>query len=100
MTGPRICREKNSIKKMIELYCKGNHETDDTLCEECRELLEYAWQRLDLCVFGEEKTKCSACPIHCYRPDLREKVIAVMRYSGPRMIYKDPLEALRHLLNK
>ena len=100
MTGPRISREKNSINKMIGIYCKANHGSDDMLCEDCRALLEYAWHRLDRCSYGEEKPKCSACPIHCYQTDMREKVIVVMRYSGPRMIYKEPLEALRHLLNK
>ena len=85
---------------MIEMYCHGKHGSNDVLCEECSALLGYAWQRLESCKDGEEKPKCSKCPIHCYRPDMREKVIDIMRYSGPRMIYKTPLEALRHLLRK
>ena len=100
MAGPRIEREKKSIETMIHLYCKGNHGGGDTLCKECGELLEYARHRLEHCPFGEEKTKCSACTVHCYRPDMRQRVIAVMRYCGPRMVYKDPLEALRHMLGK
>lgn len=100
MAGPRIEREKNSIETMIRLYCQENHGSNAALCQECAGLLEYARQRLEHCPFGEAKTKCSACKVHCYRPDMREKVIAVMRYSGPRMIYKDPLAALRHLLGK
>ena len=100
MSGLRINREKKNIKTMIEMYCQGKHGSSEVLCEECSALLEYAWQRLESCKYGEEKPTCSKCPIHCYRPDMRTKVIEVMRYSGPRMIYKAPLEALRHLLRK
>ena len=100
MECPRILREKKSIKIMIEMYCRGKHGTPAGLCGACNELLEYAWQRLEHCKFGEQKPNCSRCPIHCYRPDMREKIIAVMRYSGPRMIFKQPLEVMRHLLRK
>ena len=100
MECPRILQEKNSIKIMIEMYCRGKHGTPAGLCETCNELLEYAWKRLENCKFGEQKPNCSRCPIHCYRPDMREKIIAVMRYSGPRMIFKQPLEVMRHLLRK
>lgn len=98
MDGPIITREKNSIKTMIEMYCQGNHDNAQGLCDDCKALLAYAWQRLEHCKSGEAKTNCSKCPIHCYRPDMRQKVINVMRYSGPRMVFKAPLAALRHLL--
>ena len=83
-----------------ELYCQGNHGKSESLCEECRSLLEYAWQRLDRCKFGEQKPNCSKCSIHCYRPEMRERVVAVMRYSGPRMLCRNPLAAIRHLLRR
>ena len=100
MTGPVISREKKTIQDMIELYCQGNHGKSESLCEECRSLLEYAWQRLDRCKFGEQKPNCSKCSIHCYRPEMRERVVAVMRYSGPRMLCRNPLAAIRHLLRR
>ncbi len=70
------------------------------LCGECRELLEYSLARLDHCKFGNAKTKCHKCPVHCYRPDMREKIRTVMRFSGPRMLLYHPLEALRYLFSR
>ena len=98
MEGPVIAREKKTIQTMIDIYCRGNHGSNGTLCEECRILLDYAWQRLDRCKFGEQKPNCSKCKIHCYRPDMRERVISLMRYSGPRMLFRHPVAAIRHLL--
>ena len=44
----------------------------------------------------ETKTFCSACKVHCYKPALREKIRAVMRWYGPRMLTVHPVLALRH----
>lgn len=96
----RIEKEKSTIKLMINLYCKKKHKTKDTseeLCEECTELLEYANKRLSLCKFGENKSSCSRCPIHCYKKDMRQKVKEVMKFSGPRLIIYDPIELVRHM---
>jgi hypothetical protein len=60
-------------------------------------LLEYAKRRLDRCRFGEEKPTCGRCPVHCYGRAEKAAVIDVMRYSGPRMIVKHPVLAIRHL---
>ena len=35
----------------------------------------------------ETKTFCSNCKVHCYKPEMRKKIRAVMRFSGPRMIF-------------
>ena len=94
----RIEWEKKTVRHMIELWCRKNHGCHE-LCEECRELLEYSIARLERCKFGDAKAKCHKCPVHCYRPDMREKIRAVMRFSGPRMILFHPLEALRYLLS-
>ena len=84
---------------------KGSHECQEGhggpgLCGECRELLEYSLARLEHCKFGNAKTKCHKCPVHCYRPDMREKIRTVMRFSGPRMLLYHPLEALRYLFSR
>ena len=73
---------------------------EQSLCGECRELLEYSLARLDHCKFGNAKTKCHKCPVHCYRPDMRENIRTVMRFSGPRMLLYHPLEALRYLFSR
>lgn len=96
----RIEREKKTIKLMVEIYCKKNHGGRGELCEECRELLEYAEKRLTLCKFGEEKSTCSRCKVHCYKKDMKEKVKKVMKFSGPRLLIYNPKELIRHMLNK
>ena len=95
----RIDWEKKTARHMIELWCRKNHGSPE-LCDECRELLDYSIARLDRCRFGNNKTKCHKCPVHCYRPDMRERIRTVMRFSGPRMILHHPLEALRYLLSR
>lgn len=99
MIKTRIEREKDVVDKMIRLYCRkrlGMHE----LNEEYRTLMEYSHCRLDGCKFGEKKPACKRCPIHCYKPEMREKIRAIMRWAGPRMIIYDPMAAIRHILNK
>lgn len=93
----RIEREKKIVSLMIRLYCKKK-EGHRELCESCRALEAYALARLERCPFGEKKTACQSCEVHCYNPKMRAKIKEVMRFSGPRMILMAPGEALRHLL--
>ena len=95
----RIQRESKTVSHMIQLWCRNKHHTKDGLCPECEELLAYAQKRLGACKFGENKTKGHLCPIHCYKPEMRAKIQQVMRYSGPRMIFHHPIEAIRSLLS-
>lgn len=97
MPGPRIMREQATVEQMIRLYCKAHHS--DPLCPSCQELLTYAHKRLSLCRFGEQKTTCGKCPIHCYKPIMRDQIKAVMRYAGPRMLLHHPIGAVRHLID-
>lgn len=91
-------REKKMVSQMIALYCRKNHGTKDTLCAECAALNLYARQRSDKCPFMETKTFCSNCKVHCYKPEMREKIRMVMRFSGPRMIFYHPVAAIRHMI--
>ena len=96
----RIEREKHVVKLMITLYCRKFHKTGGTgLCADCRNLLDYACRRLDLCPKGDSKSSCRKCDIHCYSPARRENIRAVMRYAGSRMIFVNPAAALRHLIS-
>lgn len=90
-------REKEVVGLMIRLYCRKHHGGKDTLCPSCQALADYAAARSDHCPFMETKTFCSNCKVHCYRPDMREQIRAVMRFSGPRMLLYHPVLALRHL---
>jgi hypothetical protein len=95
----RMVREKRTIASMIDLYCRGQHNSQDGLCSECTELRDYAFCRLDRCPFGADKPACAKCPIHCYKPEMRAKVKEVMRYAGPRMMLHHPVLSLLHQLD-
>jgi len=90
----------------VEIYCKGHHHVsiaqkgdgERQLCEECSTLLDYAFARLDHCKFGEKKPTCKKCPIHCYKPAMREQMKETMRYAGPRMLWHHPVSAIKHLI--
>ncbi|MED5505099.1 MAG: nitrous oxide-stimulated promoter family protein, partial [Pseudomonadota bacterium] len=96
----KLATELKTVKAMVEVYCKDHYGTRGELCSECRELLEYAEVRLDRCPYGEDKPTCNQCPIHCYKPEPKEQMRLVMRYSGPRMLLKHPILAIRHLVHE
>jgi hypothetical protein len=87
--------ETKTIGKMIEIYCHGLHQTKQGLCEECEDLLLYAKERLRKCPH-KIKPKCSDCKIHCYEINKRNRIKEVMKYSGPRMLIKHPILAVKH----
>ena len=92
-------KEKKLIPVMIRKFCHGNHKTKGKgICDDCKELTEYALFRLDKCPFKINKKFCSFCKIHCYKPDMREKIKAVMKYSGPRMLFTHPIFAISHVV--
>lgn len=90
-------KEKDMLGLMIRVYCRGKHKSKDGLCKECQELQNYAFMRTDKCPFMETKTFCSACKVHCYAPNMQEKVREVMKYAGPRMLFYHPGTAIRHM---
>lgn len=93
-----IRRDAKTVASMVRIYCAGKHGSRaGALCGRCGALLDYADERLVKCPFGEEKTTCRDCPIHCYRPAERTAMRDVMRYAGPRMLWRHPLLAIRHL---
>ncbi len=73
MKKSRIEKQKESIEFMIGLYCGKKHKTKEVLCDDCRELLQYANFRLDHCRFGEKKPNCGSCKIHCYKKEMKRK---------------------------
>ena len=94
-------REQKTVAAMVRLFCRFKHGGVG-LCAECAELAAFAAERLQLCPVKHNKPVCSECAVHCYRsaPDLRERMRAVMRYAGPRMLIFHPLLALRHQLDR
>lgn len=117
-TEKKRLREQKVVGQMIALYCRKNHNTDygmkhgtghgkshntegieSKLCDECRALYEYAAQRSRTCPFMEKKTFCSNCTVHCYKPEMRERIKKVMRFSGPRMLLYRPFMAVWHVVS-
>ncbi|MEI6211593.1 MAG: nitrous oxide-stimulated promoter family protein, partial [bacterium] len=101
LTAPSASRtsDTKTLQAMLDLYCRGKHESTGALCAECRKLFEYATERRAKCPFGENKPTCAKCPVHCYKPAMREAIRAVMVYSGPRMLLHHPVMAMRHTMD-
>jgi hypothetical protein len=84
---------------MIRTYCHDQHGTTSELCSECSAIRDYALMRLAHCPFQDGKTTCAKCAVHCYKPQMREQIRRVMRYAGPRMVWRHPIMAVQHLLD-
>jgi predicted amidophosphoribosyltransferase len=96
----RMEREVKTVELMIDIFCHGQHGKREGLCPECRGLLDYVTRRLERCPFRGNKPRCSKCPVHCYKPDMRVKIRAVMKYAGPQMLYRHPILAGKHYLSR
>jgi hypothetical protein len=102
---PRMAREAATVTAMIRLYCRDLHASQQTtqpnqaLCDACQVLQDYANQRLERCPYQEGKTTCASCPVHCYKPEMRQRIREVMRYAGPRMLLRHPWMAVMHLID-
>ncbi len=92
----RKYNEKEVIEIMTKLYCKKQHGSKE-LCTDCSNLLEYACFRIDKCRYKETKTFCSFCKTPCYKPNMKEQIKTVMKYSGPRLIFKKPILVFNHV---
>jgi predicted amidophosphoribosyltransferase len=84
---------------MIAIYCRGNHGTARGLCADCQALVDYARQRVERCPLIDDKPTCANCPVHCYKPAMKERIRIVMRYAGPRMMWRHPILLVLHLLD-
>ena len=104
--------EAEMVSQMIALWCRAHHDAapddlantvrlgrhDIRLCPSCAELRDYAIARIKRCPHMDTKTFCSACPTHCYKPQMRERIREVMRWSGPRMLRYRPIPAIKHAI--
>lgn len=96
----KLRTEFKTVSAMVAIYCHAHHAMRQGLCQECKTLLDYAETRLDRCPYGQQKPTCNQCPIHCYKPEQKEQMRQVMRFSGPRMLLPHPILAIRHLLHE
>jgi hypothetical protein len=97
----RRAREFETIAAMLRMYCRAHHQhsMDAALCPACMELHDYAQRRLRGCPFGEAKPTCGNCTVHCYKATMRERVREVMRWAGPRMLWRHPVLVIQHLVD-
>jgi len=84
-TEEYIADRKRFMDKIISIYCRKNHG-GDALCEECSELRDYAFMKIDKCGHNASKTRCKDCPGTCYSKEMHDRIDDVVEFSGPRMI--------------
>ena len=99
----RLRREHRTMEAMLRIWCRAEgHECAPgaMLCSQCQAFLAYAERRLAKCPFGEAKPTCATCPVHCYKAVQREHARVVMRFAGPRMVWRHPWLSLMHLVDK
>jgi len=91
-------RDLRQLALFTRVYCRDHHAPGPLgLCPDCRALLRYARQRRMRCPLDPKPT-CKRCPVHCYKPVQRQRVRAIMRYSGRALVLRGRLDLLWHLL--
>lgn len=96
----RRAKKHQIMKQMTALYCRGHkHQLDENgECADCDLLLRYSLSRTQRCPYIEKTLFCSNCPTPCYRPDMKEKMRVMMKYSGPRLFFRRPITVIWHVV--
>jgi len=98
MTQEKFVSETETLKKFFTVYCKDKHtdqqnyvkeityqnemiQIELNLCDECTELINYSFERLQGCPH-EIKPRCRSCANPCYEKPQWKKLAKLMRYSG------------------
>ena len=98
MTTEKYKQEVATLKKFFEFYCSKKHQHQNNftqhlfynnedievslcLCDECKELIEYSFDRLTQCPH-DPKPRCRTCKAPCYEKSKWKQVAKLMRYSG------------------
>jgi hypothetical protein len=74
-------KDIKTLQAFTKVYCRQHHGTRGDLCPECDDLLQYAIQRRERCPY-DPKPACKNCQTHCYKPEYRQKIREVMKFSG------------------
>lgn len=117
MLNPAVRADIRTLADLAVIYCRGHHRdcprkplssdaallnvygrTGPLLCVECAEHQRYGERRRASCP-KDPKPFCTTCDIHCYKPDEAEWQRQMMRYSGPRSVFRGhAIDGLRHLV--
>ncbi|MBU1658481.1 nitrous oxide-stimulated promoter family protein [bacterium] len=93
--------EVDTLKLFFEVHCADKHkgrnnfvtkltfekqpyEVNLKLCNACRELIEYSFNRLIHCPY-DNKPRCRTCANPCYEKEKWKKLASLMRYSGIKL---------------
>jgi hypothetical protein len=101
-----IQKDTDKLVRFLSMYCNAHHVhrlratfifdhpktsakviKGPQLCDECVKLLRHAIVMRVKCPL-DPKPKCRNCPEHCYRPAYREQMEMVMKYAGPRSLFR------------
>ena len=101
-----IQKDTDKLVRFLSMYCDAHHghrnrdvfifnysrlspkvSKGPELCEECESLLRHAIVMRVQCHL-DPKPKCRHCPEHCYRPLYRDQMETVMKYAGPRSLFR------------
>ncbi len=110
----REIKDLRVLIRFTEVYCRVHHRDRDRhplqlpedtgldagrfrYCDECAAFLDYAVQRRLRCPL-DPKPACKHCPVHCYKPQMRQRVREVMRFAGPYLMKRGRLDLLWHYL--
>lgn len=93
----RIRTDAKILRQFVKIYCKKHHQGQDVegYCADCGKILEYALKRDQTCRL-EPKPKCKDCKIHCYKPEMRQKIKEIMKFSGIFCIKRGRIDWLLH----
>lgn len=91
----RIIKDAKVLTAFIKVYCRENHGSPDSLCAECSEVLEYSLKRNEKCPL-DPKPKCKDCTVHCYKPEMRDKIRKIMKFSGIYYIKRGRVDWVWH----
>lgn len=114
-TERKLRRDVRTLATFVRVYCRGRHRDAERgpvelrtmdlaalyrrpveVCETCRKLLQHALVVRMRCPHDPKPT-CKNCPTHCYAPEYRAQIRAVMRYAGIRLMLKGRLHYALHL---
>ena len=105
-------RDIRTLAKFIAVYCSVHHkerlpfgfeapglenlfEKPLDLCPDCAKLLKYGLTMRLRCP-REPKPMCKKCPDSCYRPEYRDKIRKVMRFSGIYLVKRGRIDLIYH----
>ena len=101
MTNEKFAGEVETLKKFFTIYCSNKHtdqhkftkklqyryidyDIELELCDECKELIEYSFLKLQECPH-DIKPRCRQCPNPCYEKQQWKSLAKLMRYSGMQL---------------